>query len=354
MPLKPFFRKHDNWWVVQLRQGRKRWQHKLCKGTPPKGKDTEQEAYELFNKLMADGTDNLPPPTRLRVTDLLRAFLHYSAQHNDEKTFAWYKMYLVNFDDLYGSLRPHQVTPQIVDAWLKTNTGWKGSRRCAVVALKRAFNWAWENGKLAKNPLRGYKKPPSRARERYLTPEERQKIFDNYPEGDPFRDFLFALENTACRPGEVASVTAAKVDLRTGVWEFDEHKTDDKTGAKRVVILTPEMIELTKRLIVKNPTGPLFRDTRGEPWNGNSIRCRFRRVREKLCLGNDVVAYLYRHATTTDLLESGVGLAQTCELLGHKSTEMVMKHYSKIRERREHLREQMMKIQQRPRTEKRA
>jgi hypothetical protein len=34
---KPFFRKHDNWWVIQMRQGTKRWQHKLCKGSPPKG-----------------------------------------------------------------------------------------------------------------------------------------------------------------------------------------------------------------------------------------------------------------------------------------------------------------------------
>ena len=35
MPQKPFFRKHDNWWVARRRQGNKRWQHKLCKGSPP-------------------------------------------------------------------------------------------------------------------------------------------------------------------------------------------------------------------------------------------------------------------------------------------------------------------------------
>src|SRR5947209_1439097 len=63
MPQKPFFRKHDGWWVVQMRQGRKRWQHKLVKGTPPKGADTKQEAYTLFNKMMEEGTDELPAPT---------------------------------------------------------------------------------------------------------------------------------------------------------------------------------------------------------------------------------------------------------------------------------------------------
>jgi len=72
MPQKPFFRKHDCWWVVQLRQGAKRWQHKLIKGTLPRGKDTEQQAYTLFNSLMAEGSDSLPPPTKIGLIRLTR------------------------------------------------------------------------------------------------------------------------------------------------------------------------------------------------------------------------------------------------------------------------------------------
>jgi integrase len=96
------------------------------------------------------------------------------------------------------------------------------------------------------------KKPPARARERFLTPEERRKIFDNYGEKDSFRDFLFALEQTGCRPGEVSAVTAQHVDLRTGVWVLDAHKTRGKTGKPRVIILTPEMVEVTKRLMARH------------------------------------------------------------------------------------------------------
>lgn len=190
MPQKPFFRKHDQWWVVQLRQGNKRWQHKLCKGCSPRGKDTEQDAYQLFNQLMAEGSDNLPPPTKIRVNEILAAFLKYSAANNEQRTFEWYQTYLVNFDALYGSLRPHQVTPEIVDAWLNANKGWDGSRRGAIIALKRAFNWAFDNKKITTNPLKAVKKPPARARQRFLTQKERQLIFDNYPPGDCFRDFF--------------------------------------------------------------------------------------------------------------------------------------------------------------------
>jgi hypothetical protein len=70
-----------------MRQGKKRGQHKLCKGSPPKGKDSEQEAYQLFNQLMAEGVDDLPPPTKVRVTDILTAFLKHSAATDDERTF---------------------------------------------------------------------------------------------------------------------------------------------------------------------------------------------------------------------------------------------------------------------------
>src|SRR6185295_13525414 len=120
-----------------------------------------------------------------------------------------------------------------------------------------------------------------------------------------------------------------------------EHKTEHATGKPRVVILTPEMVALTKRLMEKHPDGPLFRDRKGDAWNRNSIRCRFRRVRKKLNLGGDLVAYLYRHAVCTDLLESGTGIAQTAEILGHQGTEMIMRHYTKLRERRQHLREEI-------------
>jgi integrase len=348
MPQKPFFRKHDGWWVVQLRQGNKRWQHKLIKGTPPKGKDTEQEAYRLFSQLMAEGSDQLPAPAKIRMAEVLKAFLEHSAATHKPSTFAWYKNFLVSFDDLYGALRPHQVTPAIVEAWLKTEEGWKGSRRGAIIAIKGALNWAYENKKIVSHPLHGLKPPPVKCRERFLTPEERRRIFDSYPLGDPFRDFLFALDQTGCRPGEVANVTAADVDLRTGVWDLTEHKTRGKTGQKRPVILTPAMVQLTEKLMRAYPEGTLFRNENGKPWVRNSIRCRFRRVREKLNLGKDVVAYLYRHAVCTDLLEAGVGLAQTCEILGHKTTDMVMRHYSKIRNRREHLREQILKARGTP------
>jgi integrase len=331
---EPFFRRYDGWWYVQI--GKR--QIKLARG-----QDNEDAAWRAYHRVMARQGPAVPaaPLRDPTVTAVCNLFLDFSLTAHAPRTYEWYRDFLEDFCGFAGKLRLSELDAAHVAAWLDRHPDWKGTRRGATIAVKRAFNYAYAEGKIDTHPLRTVKKPPARARERFLTREERQRIFDSYPEGDCFRDFLFALEQTGCRPGEVAMVTAEHADLRNGVWVLGEHKTQYATGAPRVVILTPEMVALTKRLMDQHPEGPLFRNEDGKPWTRNAVRCRFRRVREKLKLGGDLVAYLYRHAVATDLLESGAGIAQAAELLGHKGTEMLMRHYNKLRERRQHLREQI-------------
>jgi integrase len=334
---EPFFRRFDGWWYVQI--GKQ--QIKLARG-----EENETEAWRAYHRVMASRGPATPsaPFRDPTVTAVCNFFLDFSEKAHAPRTYEWYRDFLEDFCRFAGGLKVGELDAGHVQQWLDKHPDWKGARRGAIVALKRAFNYAHAERKIENNPLRNVKKPPVKARERFVTKGERKQIFENYKQGDPFRDFLFALEHTGARPGEVVAVTSEHVDLRAGVWQFDQHKTAGKTGETRVIILTPALVELTQTLLAKVPPGtPLFRDSKGNPWNRNSIRCRFRRVRRKLDLGDDLVAYLYRHATCTDLLEAGVPVAQTAELLGHKGVDMVMRHYSKLRDRRDHLRQQILK-----------
>jgi integrase len=332
-PSKPWYRKFNDTWYVTVRGE----QVPLARG-----KANKAEAERAFYRLMAGGAPARPArPQGARVVAVLDLFLDHSKRHNKPRTYEWYRSFLQDFSDVYGPLKVEDLRPFHVSRWLDSHPGWGGTRWGAVTAVKRAFNWAADEGLIAANPVKGVKKPQMRARERFVTRQERRKVLDNYPEGDPFRDFLFALEETGCRPGEASMVTAEHADLDLGVWVLAEHKTESKARGARVVILTPAMVELTRRLVRLRPSGPLFLNEDGRPWNRNAIRCRFRRARKKLGLGGDLVAYLYRHAVATDLLESGAGLAQAAEILGHRGTEMISRHYSKLRERREHLRDQL-------------
>ena len=120
-------------------------------------------------------------------------------------------------------------------------------------------------------------------------------------------------------------------------------KTTEATGEKRCVYLTPALSALCRTLAEENPTGPLFRNTRGEPWTRNAIRIRFRRLRKKLGLPAGVVAYAFRHTYITEALEKGVPIASLAELAGHANTVMISKVYSKLSQKRRHLAEMAAK-----------
>jgi integrase len=336
---KPFYRRFNDAWYVQVGKT----QFLLAKG-----KANETEAFRRYFEVMADRAAgqvarSLPDPTVAVVCDL---FLDWCQRHNAPRTYQWYREYLQDLCEHCGAVRATELKPFHVTRWLDRHPSWKSSRRSAITAIKRAFNWAAEEGVIDSSPLKKLRKPQGSARTRILTAAERRQIFDFYPASDPFRDFLAALAETGARPGEIAVVASNHVDLDKGTWTLAEHKTAKrtKTPKPRVIVLTPTMVTLTRRLLSQAPGGtPLFRNRKGRAWNRNSIRCRFRRIREELNLGDDLVAYLYRHTFVTDALENGVGIAQVAELIGHTTTDMVMRHYQHLNEKLDHLREQAIK-----------
>ena len=343
MVRKPFFREFDGCWYVQSNVGSKRKQFKLRddNGDPIRGRENAQMAVKAFHKFMANDPAHLPEPTALKVCDVCDQFLSHAEKHNNAKTFAWYKKYLQSFNDLFGTLGALDVKPIHVTRWLDAHPKWKGSRRCAVIALKRAYNWCEEQELITKNPVKKVKKPKAVRRERILTQEERIEILQAIKDAE-FRDFVSALQETGCRPGEVAKVTAANVDLERGIWKFTEHKTKESTGKDRIVYLTPGMIDLSTRLMARFPDGPLFRGPRRagqKPYTRNSIRCRFRRLRKKLPHLKGVIAYTFRHSYITDALERGVSVAAVAELAGHSDLRMIQEHYGHLSQKAVHLRD---------------
>lgn len=56
------------------------------------------------------------------------------------------------------------------------------------------------------------------------------------------------------------------------------------------------MVELCRGLAREHPSGPLFLNMRGNPWTRNAIRFRFRNLRQRLDLPEELVAYTFRHA----------------------------------------------------------
>jgi integrase len=352
---KPWYRKSKNAWYVEIGDTQHRLgTHPAGATVPQKSKRTGQwnpppEILEAFYGKMAELQAQPcpgPAPSILTVAVLCDRFLDHSHRHNDPKTYDWYKGYLDDFCNhrdpdagVLGRLPAPDLRPFHVSRWLDAHEGWKTGRGCAIRAVKRAFCWADGEGILTPNPIRKLPREAVPSRGRTLTKDQRKEILDAIRDR-PFRLFVEAMQESGCRPSEVARVTAADVNLELGVWVLRKHKTAGKTRKPRTIYLTPRLLEITKELMAKYPDGPLFRGPRGDrPFTKRGICSRFWRLRQKLPHLKDAIAYAYRASFTTDALVNGVGVAQVAELLGHTSTDMVMKHYSHIRQQTEYMRE---------------
>jgi len=361
LPEGPWYRASRDAWYVEV--GGK--QVKLVKG-----KANKKAAVEVFHRLMALDPSGLPKTHEITVVHVCDLFLNSvcpyagdppktqpkasdpqpplkpNASH-DVRTYWWYKSFLDSFcnHNRVGVVPAAQAKVFHVTQWLDAHPKWKGSRRNAVICVKRAFNWAVGEGLLKENPLRGLKKPPAVRRDRILTTEEWDQLFAAVVDQE-FKDFLTAMRETGCRPGEVRKVTAENVNLDLGVWVLEQHKTRKKTGLPRVIYLTPTMVDLCRKLMARWPAGPIFRGPKRKghkPFTRNALRCRFMRLRKKLPQLKGVISYTLRHTYITDALERGVPVATVAELAGHKDLKMIQQHYAHLSEKREHLKRAALK-----------
>lgn len=325
-----------------------------------RGQANKAVAWEEYHRLMvAEGSPiETPRPGRLTTRDLFNLFLIETAAavaRDDltQVTYDGYERFLVGAAAAFGGVRAAELKPLHVNQWANglhprrvrrggtaetIQAPWgPTTRHNAITAVKVAFRWARRQGLIRENPIADLAKPTPRRREAIPTGDQVEGVLDATRDRE-FRDLVLAIGETGCRPGEVAGVTAAMVDLDAGTWTVP-NKTRRRTGEPtRTVYLTPVMVELSRRLVEARPDdGPIFRNTRGNPWTRHAVACRFGELKRKLGMGPEAAANALRHLYITDALERGVPIPELAELVGHRDATMILRVYSKLSERREHL-----------------
>ncbi len=291
-------------------------------------------------------------------------FLDWIHRNKKPKTYKTYRIHLEAFSKVHGTVKVRDLKPLHVDAVLKEHPEWgKSTVRGFMVCISTALNWAVKQGLTTRNPLHrrlDIPAQPSRGREANL-PQEDYEILMAHA-NPALRDFLIACRNTGTRPHIVATVQAKDFDEQAACWVLEEHKTDHD-GMPMVVHLTPTLVAMTKRLIQKYPTGPLFRNNRGNAWRdevwgkamaglrgqlkrkvarledeagklesaGRTEEAEARRREATSCtLKSRGIMYGFRHGFATEQLSAGVPDAHVAAMMGHKSTTMLHKHYSHL------------------------
>src|SRR5207249_1593588 len=148
--------------------------------------------------------------------------------------------------------------------------------------------WGVEMGLLAENPIRSVPKPDLGQREPILTPEELDSLLESTDRH--FRPFLLAMLHTIARPQEVRAVQWKHLILEPVPmfvlkdFKAKKRRKDRKTAVRRI-LLDETMVALLEQYAEDRNLSPedfVFLDRRGKPWTANAVRCRMRRLRDKL------------------------------------------------------------------------
>lgn len=379
---KPWFRKDRQAWFVTVHGQR----HNL-------GPD-KKAAFERFYTLMRQ-----PAAKKISIDSFVAiadAFLEWTQQHRSPDTYDWYRYRIERFCQRYPDLITSEMKPYHVQQWVDSYPNLaQTTRRNYVRSIKRCLTWARQQGYIDENPIRDIEVPGAERRELFVTPTEFNELLNFIPD-EAFADLCIVAYETGCRPQEVLKVEASHVDLANERWVF---KVNESKGKKtpRVVYLTPKSMEVTKRFMLKHPTGKLFRNSRGQAWTKNSVNCAFCRVQQrmgkaamtpddielsareidtftktlkptrsvkgetvkkspaelrqearskllnkryaskatKLCL------YVFRHSFATRALQAGVDSLTVALLLGHADVSQTARVYQHLSHNPEHLRSQV-------------
>jgi integrase len=394
---RPFFKANRNTWYVEVNRVQ------LALGKHPEGGpapskrngvwNAPPEIMAAFYNVMASadnavsvGQKTLPEAEGQQlVVHVFDEFLDWCQKHKAPLTYAWYRDRIQAFArTIKKQLAVAEFKPIHVERWVDAHPRWSLShQRGCKVAIQRAFAWAEKMGVIDRNPVRYLEKPPQGKREQIITAAEHAQILDHFR--DPaFCDLLEMAWHTGARPQETIRVEARHADLpnRRVVLPPQEAK-----GKKRfrVIYLNDAALELVRKLVVKFPTGPIFRNRKGAAWTAAAVNGRFCRLqqalgREHICQpldpekvklfasklqptridkGSKVVKtekellrearkkllaresakygmkyclYAYRHSFANRLLEAGVDSLTVSALLGHVDGTMLARVYSHLQQ----------------------
>jgi integrase len=201
-------------------------------------------------------------------------------------------------------------------------------------AVSRAINWGIKKRYLTFNPLVGMEKPSRRPREVVLTQEQFRKLVSLVPDTE-FRDYLEFMWQTGCRAMEVRIIEASHVDGSVVTLAASEAKGKKR---QRYIYLNTVALGIVQRRCKAHPRGPIFRDTKGQPWTANTVLLRFKRRTPKgKLLGlaakmgiPGLCATTLRHSWATNALKAGTGAATASILMGHSDPATLLRNYQHL------------------------
>jgi len=314
--------------------------------------DTRTDAYDEWDRMKT--ASSVVVTKTVTVASVVSSYLDaLKAKANNgelnQSTVTRRTDHVASFLVFIGDMEISGLKPLHVTKWLSERSTWNSTTQGDAAAIvKRAMQWATDEGMIATNPLKQMKRAsPALSREHVISSEEYAKLIAKTWPGyrsrrvTAFRAVLVALRLSGCRPSEIAGLMIGDFDGTT--WTIRQHKNRRKQHP-RVVYLSPCLQTLSLAMIRGRESGPIFRTQADRPWQYSDMRRRFERLRVRAGADPKCVLYSFRHTWITKAIVAGVDVATVASMAG-TSIQMIDRHYGHLRQERSHLMEAALKIQ---------
>ena len=172
--------------------------------------------------------------------------------------------------------------------------------------------------------------PETGARERWLSPQEIKRIFEELRKPDycPIRSrFIILLFMLGCRERSLRAARWPNIDLENGVMRIP--REDSKNGFQHQIQLTPQAIQEFRFLLrLKKKGNPYVFPGQKEKSHISQPRHLFNKIKKELMLKepDQIVFHTARHSYASSLISAGVDVGVLKQLLGHKSISSTMRY----------------------------
>ncbi|APZ93434.1 tyrosine-type recombinase/integrase [Fuerstiella marisgermanici] len=242
----------------------------------------KKAAHLRFHELMRKPIKRTVPCES--VVAIADRFLEWVHKHRSPHTYEWYRHRLERFARKHPSLLIRDLRPFHVQEWVDDYPELKQTtKRNYMRTVKRCMKWALQQGYVSENPVEHLEVPGAERNETLITLHDFEALLSHCPD-ENFKDLVITTWETGCRPQESLRVEARHVDLANSRWLFPQQESKGKK-APRIVYLSEVALEITKRRMAEYPTGPLFRNSRGNAWTKDSANCAVDRVRTRMGKG---------------------------------------------------------------------
>ncbi len=267
------------------------------------------------------------------------------AEKNADDIEARFKRWIIN--DKIADLTLPKLTRKAVDDWRnrlantpvvvnpyakvpKTRVRAASSLNRDMAAFRAALNSAHDHGDITTDlawrvALRAVEHADGR-RDTYLDKSQRAKLISKA--SADIGAFLHGLSLVPLRPGALASLTVANLNIQLGVLTVGK----DKAGRDRKIKLPPDTAKFfAEQARDKLPAAVLLSRADGAEWNKDSWKKPIRAAAVAAGLTDSVTSYTIRHSVITDLVSiEKLDLLTVAQLSG-TSVAMIEKHYGHLR-----------------------